>query len=173
MLWTYFVGPITDAVIDKLHAEVTSVLGEPPLHAGMIRGFDPGNGGKGFGCAWREDLAFGRGRPRSIDLAAWIAWSQPGYPPARPYCPAAFVGSWLQREASSPTPARWTLEPDGTFAAPDTPYTSASPGVCTAKAPSPAMHRYGLLIRRILRSSASTFRTLLLRSCDFSRRPGP
>ena len=118
MLSTYFVGPFSDDVVARLHAEVARVLGDPPLHAGMARSFEPGNGGRGFGCAWREDLAFGRTRPRSIDLAAWIAWSQPGYPPARPYCPDAYAGSWIDRESG----AHWTLEADGTFSAPGTPF---------------------------------------------------
>ena len=114
MLAKYFVSPIADEVVAKLHAEVARVLADPPLHAGMSRSFEPGNGGRGFGCAWREEQAFGRTRPRSIDLAAWIAWSQPGYPASRPYCPDAYVGTWSERASA----VRWTLDRDGTFAAP-------------------------------------------------------
>ena len=122
MLAKYFVGPIGDDVVTKLHAEVTRVLADAPLRRGMARGFLPSNGGRGFGCAWREELAFQRTQPRSIDLAAWIAWSQPGYPRARPYCPDAYVGTWIQREPASATPPRWTLDHDGTFSAPGTPF---------------------------------------------------
>ena len=123
MLVKYFVGPIGQDVVAKLHAEVVRVLGDPPLHAGMARGFLPSNGGRGFGCAWREELAFQRTTPRSIDLAAWIAWSQGGYPRARPYCPDAFAGTWIQREPAA-NAARWTLDRDGSFSAPGTPFAN-------------------------------------------------
>ena len=124
MLSKYFVGPITDDVVTKLRAEVERVLADPALHAGMARGFHPGNGGRGFGCAWREELAFRRTDPRSIDLAAWIAWSQPGYPPARPFCPDAYAGTWIQREPMTSPPARWVLERDGRFSAPATSFAT-------------------------------------------------
>jgi len=97
MLTRYFEGPIGADVVAKLHAEVARVLADPPLHGGMARGFLPSNGGRAFGRAWREDLSFQRTSPRSIDLAAWIAWSQPGYPRARPYCPDGYVGTWIHR----------------------------------------------------------------------------
>lgn len=124
MLAKYFVGPITDDVVTKVREEVERVLADPLLHAGMARGFHPGNGGRGFGCAWREELAFRRTEPRSIDLAAWIAWSQPGYPPARPFCPDAYAGTWIQREPTSATPVAWVLGHDGTFSAAGTDFAT-------------------------------------------------
>lgn len=116
MLEKYFVGPVADDVVSKLHDEATTVLTDPAFRAGVASSFHPGNGGRGFGCAWREDLAFDRIDPRSIDVAAWIAWSQPGYPAPKPYCPDAFAGSWIQGE--SPSPGRWELHRDGRFSGP-------------------------------------------------------
>ncbi|HEY1959880.1 MAG TPA: hypothetical protein VGH28_29935 [Polyangiaceae bacterium] len=124
MLTKYFIGPIGADVIARLGAEVARVLADPALHAGMARGFLPSNGRRGFGCAWREELAFQRTDPRVIDLAAWIAWAETGYPRARPYCPEAFAGTWIQREPASPSAPRWTLGRDGAFSAPGTPFAS-------------------------------------------------
>lgn len=118
LLQRYFVGPIGDDAIDKLHAEVARILADPALRGGELRSYAPNNGGLGFGCAWREELAFQRTTPRSIDLAAFIAWSHKGYPAARPYCPASFAGRWLQREPAATSPVHWTLDADGTFSAP-------------------------------------------------------
>jgi hypothetical protein len=117
LLETYFVGPIGDDAIDKLHAEVARILTDPALRGGVVRSYAPNNGGLGFGCAWREELAFRRTTPRSIDLAAFIAWSHKGFPPARPYCPDVFVGRWLQRDETAPAPMLWTLGADGAFSA--------------------------------------------------------
>ena len=119
LLTKYFVGTVTEEIVTKLREEVAHVLADPPLHAGMARGFDPTNGGRGFGCAWREELAFDHSEPSALELAAWIAWSQPGYLPARPYCPDAFVGTWTQTQPEPHSP-RWTLERDGAFSAPGT-----------------------------------------------------
>jgi hypothetical protein len=124
MLDKYFIGPISDDVVAKLHDEVARVLADPPSRAGRASSFLPSNGGLGFGRAWREELSYGLTTPRPIDLAAFIAWATKGYPPARPYCPDAFVGTWIQREPSAPSPPRWTFERDGGFAAPDTPFAS-------------------------------------------------
>jgi hypothetical protein len=124
MLTRYFEGPVGADVVAKLHAEVARVLADPPLHGGMARGFLPSNGGRAFGRAWREDLSFQRTSPRSIDLAAWIAWSQSGYPRARPYCPEGYVGTWIQHEPAADPAPRWTLGRDGAFSAPGTPYAN-------------------------------------------------
>jgi len=118
LLHKYFVAPIGDDVIDKLHAEVARILADAPLRGGVIRSYAPNNGGLGFGCAWREDTAFQRTIARSVDLAAFIAWSNKGYPRAKLYCPEAYVGRWLQREPTTSAPVYWTLDGDGAFSAP-------------------------------------------------------
>ena len=122
ILDTYFVGPITDEIVAKLHDMVARVLADPALRGGEARGSEPGNGGLGFGRAWREELSYGRMYPRSIDLTAFIAWSHTGYPPAPPYCPDAFAGRWIQREPKTSEPVVWVLEGDGRFSAPGTPF---------------------------------------------------
>lgn len=115
LLEAYFAGPITDALVDRLTAHVAAVLADPALHAGEIAKFHPGNGGRGFGQAWRELAAFGRTSPRSIDLAAWLAASSSGYPAPRPYCPAIYVGRWQQRHPGSGSGHVWELGADGRF----------------------------------------------------------
>jgi len=122
MLTSYFEGPIGADVVAKLHAEVARVLADPPLHAGMMSAFLPSNNGRAY--AWREDLSFQRTSPRSIDLAAWIAWSRPGYPRVRPYCPDGYVGTWIQREPAADPAPRWTFGRDGAFSAPGSPYAN-------------------------------------------------
>jgi hypothetical protein len=108
LLDAYFVGPFDAGAVDALAAEVAAVLADPQRHAGVIADFHPGNGGRGFGLAWREELAFLRGSPTTLDVAAWIAWSR-GVP-ARPYCPPVFVGAWRQIE---PVSGIWELGPGG------------------------------------------------------------
>lgn len=115
MLETYFVGPITDEVASDLAEYVARVLADPPLHAGEISKFRPDNGGRGFGRAWREHLAYGRTYPRSIDLAAWLAASSEGYPAPKPYCPAVYIGKWEQREPDGAAAYTWTFDAGGRF----------------------------------------------------------
>ena len=119
MLQKYFVGSITDAGVATLAAYVESVLRDPPLLAGEISKFDPSKGGRGYGLAWREQLAYDRRFPRSIDLAAWLASSTDGYPAARPYCPDLYVGKWSQLEPDSSPLATWELHLDGTLVTTD------------------------------------------------------
>lgn len=119
MLERYFVGPITDEAVTKLAAYVEAVLGDPPLFAGEISKFDPAKGGRGFGFAWREELAYDRRFPRSIDLAAWLASSTEGYPAPRPYCPELYAGTWTQREPDVTPLATWVLHIDGALVTTD------------------------------------------------------
>src|SRR5262245_26929777 len=60
ILETYFIGIITDEIASKLTDYVARVIADPPLHAGEVSKFHPGNGRRGFGRAWREQLAFSR-----------------------------------------------------------------------------------------------------------------
>jgi hypothetical protein len=108
LLDAYFVGSFEAGVVDALVAEVAAVLADPQRHAGVIADFHPGNGGRGFGLAWREELAFGRASPTALDVAAWVIWSR-GVP-ARPYCPPPFVGTWRQLE---PVSGIWELGSHG------------------------------------------------------------
>lgn len=119
LLQKYFVGPTTDVVVNKLAAYVASVMRDPPLFAGEISKFDPAKGGRGFGFAWREELAYGRRFPRSIDLAAWLASSTDGYPKPRPYCPDLYVGTWTQLEPDASLQTTWELHLDGTLVTTD------------------------------------------------------
>jgi hypothetical protein len=112
LLARYFIGA-TDAAAQRLHHEVREVLANPARHAGEASAFDPGNGGRGFGQAWREELAFDHRSPSPLELAAWLAAIGDNYPMPRPYCPDAFVGEWQQQSAG---PAyRWQFSVDGTF----------------------------------------------------------
>jgi hypothetical protein len=113
LLSRYFVGA-TEAAARRLRDEVSAVLADPARHAGEASAFDPGNGGRAFGQAWREDLAFDHRSPTGLDLAAWLAATSENYPKPRPYCPDMFVGAWQQR-APAPAP-RWQFSADGTFA---------------------------------------------------------
>jgi len=114
MLQKYFVGA-TGEHAAKLLAEVTAVIGDPTEHAGESIAFDPANGRKCYGLAWREELAFDSRQPRAIELAAWLASTRAGYPPPRPYCPDLFVGKWIQHEPEVKPAPRWELMLDGTF----------------------------------------------------------
>ena len=69
-------------LVRSLGEEVAAVLGDPQRHGGIISDFHPANGGRGFGLAWREVLAFGRASPTGLDVAAWIAWRR-GIPRSR------------------------------------------------------------------------------------------
>jgi hypothetical protein len=114
MLRHYFVSS-TEQDVTRLHTEVAATLSDPASAAAEARGFDPVNGRRGFGLAWREDLAYKHRRPTPIDLAAWIAFTQPGYPSPRPYCPDVFVGTWTQRWPKFSPAATWELRLDGTL----------------------------------------------------------
>jgi len=114
MLQKYFVGT-TDLHVAKLLAEVTAVLGDPARLAAESSAFDPANGRKCYGLAWREELAYDSRQPRAIELAAWLATMVPGFPPARPYCPDRYVGTWTQQEPVVAPAPRWELMLDGTF----------------------------------------------------------
>ena len=129
VLETYFAGPITDEVVGRLTEEVARVLADPALHAGEMAKFHPGNGGRGFGQAWRELAAFGRTSPRSIDLAAWLAASTAGYPAPRPCCPDVYAGRWQQRRPGGGPAPVWELGPDGRFHT-DDPIASARDRWC-------------------------------------------
>jgi hypothetical protein len=115
ILEEYFVGPITDQIASKLTEYVRRVMADGPLHGGEIAAFDPGNGRRGFGQAWRELLSFDRNYPRSIDLAAWLAASTHGYPAPLPYCPDRYVGRWKQLEPDGQSGYTWEFEAGGRF----------------------------------------------------------
>jgi hypothetical protein len=112
LLSRYFVGA-TEAAAQRLHDEVRDVLAAPARHAAEASAFDPGNGGRGFGQAWREELAFDHRSPNPLELAAWLAATGDNYPMPRPYCPDKFVGTWQQRTAGPQV--RWQFSVDGTF----------------------------------------------------------
>lgn len=114
LLEKYFVGA-TDLHAAKLLGEVTAVLGDPARFAGETIAFDPANGRRCYGLAWREELAYDSRQPRSIELAAWLASTVRGFPPARPYCPDIFVGTWTQKQPVVAPAPRWELMLDGTF----------------------------------------------------------
>ncbi len=99
----------------KLWEYVARVMKDKPLHWGEISKFDPGNGGRGYGRAWREQLAYDRTYPRSIDLAAWLASSTKGYPAPKPYCPDRYVGTWKQQDPEAATAYTWQFDADGRF----------------------------------------------------------
>ncbi len=114
LLHRYFIGA-TAAHAADLGALLSRVLADPTEHAGEILAFDPANGRRYFGLAWREELAFGHARPTELELAAWLATSRAGFPAPRPYCPDVYVGKWTQRApVRSPVP-RWELTLEGTF----------------------------------------------------------
>ena len=62
------------------------------------------------GERWREVLSHHRLPPSPTELAIWLARHGPGFEPARPHCPEAFVGTWRQ---TAPAPARWELDASG------------------------------------------------------------
>ena len=81
--------------------------------AGESSAYNLGNGGRCFGEAWREELAFDDFLPTPLELAAWLAATGDNYPKPRPYCPDLFVGTGQQRvEGSAP---HWQFAADGTF----------------------------------------------------------
>jgi hypothetical protein len=114
MLRRYFVGA-TPAHSTALLVDLEKVLGDPARYAGEAGAFDPANGGKCYGQAWREELAYDRRRPNELELAAWLAATSEGYPAPRPYCPDVFVGTWRQTAPAVEPPPRWELALDGAF----------------------------------------------------------
>ena len=108
----YFVGPITEEMVTKLTDYVARVMRDPPLHWGEMAKFHRRNR-RALGKAWREDLAYDRDYPRSIDLAAWLASSTEGYPEPKPYCPALYIGTW--RDQDPKTAYTWEFGDDGRF----------------------------------------------------------
>lgn len=114
LLRRYFVGA-TDAHATALHQLVGTVLADPAEHAAEALAFDPANGKRGYGLAWREELAFDHRRPSELELAAWLASTRPGFPAPRPYCPDIYVGRWTQRSPVRSPLARWELTLEGAF----------------------------------------------------------
>lgn len=114
LLRRYFIGA-TDAHAASLHRLLGEVLADPTAHAAEALSFDPANGKRGYGLAWREELAFDHRRPTELDLAAWLASTRPGFPAPRPYCPDIYVGKWTQRSPARSPAARWDLTLEGTF----------------------------------------------------------
>jgi hypothetical protein len=112
VLEQYFVGPITEEIVTKLTDYVVRVMQDKPLHWGEIDKFHLRNR-RGFGEAWREDLAYDRDYPRSIDLAAWLASSTKGYPDPKHYCPSLYVGTWKDEDPT--TPYTWEFRDDEGF----------------------------------------------------------
>lgn len=112
ILERYFVGPLTEEIITRLTDHVSRVVQDRSLWSRERAKFDPSNR-RGSGEAWREDLAYGRTRPRSIDMAAWLAASTKGYPEPKPYCPDIYVGTW--RDEDPKTAYTWEFAIDGSF----------------------------------------------------------
>lgn len=114
LLRCYFIGA-TDVHAASLHRLLGEVLADPAAHAAEALAFDPANGKRGYGLAWREKLAFDHRRPTELELAAWLASTRPGFPAPRPYCPDVYVGKWTQRSPARSPAARWDLTVEGTF----------------------------------------------------------
>ncbi len=114
MLQRYFIGA-TPAHAAALLVDLEKVLGDPARHAGEAGSFDPANGGRCYGQAWREELAYDHRRPNELEMAAWLAATSKGYPAPRPYCPEVFVGAWRQIEPVVEPAPRWELALDGGF----------------------------------------------------------
>ena len=114
LLRRYFVGA-TEAHAASLHQLTSEVLADPAAHAAEALAFDPANGKRGYGLAWREELAFDHRRPNELELAAWLASTRPGFPAPRPYCPDVYVGKWTQRSPVRSPAARWEFTREGTF----------------------------------------------------------
>ena len=108
----YFVGPITEEIVTKLTDYVVRVMSDKPFHGGEMAKFHPRNR-RAVGTAWREELAYDRDYPRSIDLAAWLASSTEGYPAPKPYCPELYVGTWKDQDPK--TAYTWEFGSDGRF----------------------------------------------------------
>jgi hypothetical protein len=115
MLGEYFVGPITGEIVSTLIDYVARVVADPSLLAEKVTSFRPNYEGRGFGQAWREQLAFDRAYPRSIDLAAWLAASTKGYPAPKPYCPDIYIGRWTQQEPRAASAYAWEFDAGGRF----------------------------------------------------------
>jgi hypothetical protein len=114
MLERYFVQPVSDTRVQQLHAQLAAVFADPARLGGIVSAFHPSNGGRGFGLAWREELAYGHATPSPIEVAAWFAWSR-GVP-ARAYCPEPLIGRWQQVDpTSSSGQVLWEFSAGGGF----------------------------------------------------------
>jgi hypothetical protein len=111
MLMKYFID-VTDADVDRLHAELVALSADPPSHLGMVYEF---SGVYMIGLAWHEEMSFGKISPDPIDMAATVATRLYGLKRARPYCPDLYSGTWVQREPAGEEPTTWELNPDGSL----------------------------------------------------------
>jgi hypothetical protein len=97
----------------------------------------------GWGDAWREDSTYNHLVPGALELAHFIAATQPGYGRARPYCPDELVGTWELIEGNDAVPVgtpptTWTLSPDGRFVSSG--YRSDAPAWCVHRPEPPDSH---------------------------------
>lgn len=111
ILEEYFVGPINDADVDRLHGEVAALVVDDDRWGAESASFRA-NSPRYRGHAWLEVLARGHSLPTSLDLVAWLALTRKGYPAPKPWCPQALVGAWTQLD---PLGGTWHLRADGTF----------------------------------------------------------
>ena len=116
LLERYLIGPITDEHATRLHADMDAILKDWPRLKGD-RGTFRDRHHYAAGHAWCEEFSYGRGIPRTADLAIFHAATMRGYPAPKLYCPAFFVGTWKQGDPSPATaePVLWRLAANGDF----------------------------------------------------------
>lgn len=119
LLEKYFVGAITETVVDQISTDLAEALasrGDQQSIASELESLVWWRG-----VAWREEIPDYRKFPTPAEMAMLIAHGiadqEPTFPQPRPHCPAAFVGTWKQVEPATPFLRRylWVLSPDGTF----------------------------------------------------------
>lgn len=108
ILEKYFEGPISAAQVAIIDAKLRDVVSDATKLRVEIRAFDA-NASRYHGRLWREELGAGPRAPDPKDLVPWFASTLDGFPPARPYCPAALVGSWTGGGST------WRLDASGSL----------------------------------------------------------
>jgi hypothetical protein len=119
LLVTYFVGPISDAVVDRIEKRFHEADEDRGLWMSHHREFESPT--RWRGKAWNEEFTFNRTsmtpRDHVLLIANMTADRDPSFPRPKMYCPEPFIGTWRQvePETSLGEPVLWHLAADGSF----------------------------------------------------------
>ena len=120
ILETYFPGSFSDEQVKTVELLLRDIFENTPRYDAEANQFY-GNSQVWAGRLFMEEARVPR-MPRVIDMACVVAERLPGFPQAKPYCPAGLVGTW--EDAANPS-VRWELGADGAFHTAQRPYEEA------------------------------------------------
>lgn len=127
LLETYFVGPITEADVDRVETSFVEIYNSRGDWSGYSRSFQSPT--EWQGKAWNEEFCLDRKHMTPRDLVLMlgnmfadvddhpVAPVENAFPRPKLYCPIAMAGAWEQLEPAPPTskPIVWHLGADGSF----------------------------------------------------------